>query len=234
MIRLRLQFAADHRYHTVPFHFVGIVREFPTAPHDSFFIANSRYVARVTGDASSQILLIHTNGPPPPVAAAISTKVSPLSGITVRSIDQQLSATLTGLSAIDLSGLTRLELTLAFLLAAAAAGIVLALGLVERRRTFAIAVAIGAKSRHLASFVWSEAVFILSGGILLGTVTGWLLAEVLTKLLTGVFDPPPDHLSVPVGYLTALLSVTLVSGVVAVVTSLRATREPQMDVLRDL
>jgi putative ABC transport system permease protein len=120
------------------------------------------------------------------------------------------------------------------LLAAAASGIVLALGLVERRRTFAIAVAVGAKRSHLASFVWSEAVFILSGGILLGTLTGWLLAQVLTKLLTGVFDPPPDHLSVPVGYLMALLSVTLVSGVAAVVTSLRATRKPQMDVLRDL
>jgi putative ABC transport system permease protein len=234
LLRLRLQFASDHRYHTVAFHFAGIVREFPTAPHDSFFIANASYVAKVTGDPSSQILLVHTNIAPPAVATALSANVAPLSGISVRSVDQQLKATLTGLSAIDLSGLTRLELTLAFLLAVAAAGMVLALGLAERRRTFAIAVAIGAKRRHLASFVWSEAVFILSGGLVLGSLTGWLLAEVLTKLLTGVFDPPPDHLSVPLGYLAALLGVTLISGVTAVVASLRATRRPQMDILRDL
>ncbi|MFI5034957.1 MAG: FtsX-like permease family protein [Acidimicrobiales bacterium] len=234
MVRLRLQFASDHRYHAVPFHFVGVVREFPTAPHDSFFVTNARYVARVTGDPSSQILLIRTNGPPPPVARAISSMISPLSGITVRSVDQQLATTLTGLSAVDVSGLTRLELTLALLLAAAAAGIVLALGLAERRRTFAIAVAIGAKTRQLSTFVWSEAVFILSGGVVFGSLTGWLLANTITKLLTGVFDPPPDHLSIPLTYVGLFLAVTLLSGVGAVLVSLRATRRPQMEVLRDL
>jgi putative ABC transport system permease protein len=234
LIRLRVQFASDHRYHVVPFHFVGIVREFPTAPHDSFFITNASYIARVTGDTSAQILLIHTSAAPPGVARAIVPMVSPLSGISVRSVDQQLTATLTGLSAIDLSGLTRLELTLALLLAAAASGIVLALGLAERRRTFAIAVAIGAKRRQLAAFVWSEVVFIFTGGIVLGSITGWTIADVITKLLTGVFDPPPDHLSVPVGYLIILLSVTLLSGIGAVLTSLRAASRPQMEVLRDL
>ena len=234
LVRLRLQFASDHRYHVVPFHFVGVVREFPTAPHDSFFITNASYIAQVTGDASAQILLIHTNVAPPGVARAITPMVPPLSGISVRSVDQQLTATLTGLSAIDLSGLTRLELTLALLLAAAASGIVLALGLAERRRTFAIAVAIGAKRRQLAAFVWSEVVFIFTGGIALGSLTGWVIADVITKLLTGVFDPPPDHLSVPVGYLIILLSVTLLSGIGAVLASLRATSRPHMEVLRDL
>ena len=31
-INLRLQFASDHQYHSVPFTIVGVVREFPTAP----------------------------------------------------------------------------------------------------------------------------------------------------------------------------------------------------------
>ena len=36
LINLRLQSAADHQYHVVPFHFIGIVREFPTAPATPF------------------------------------------------------------------------------------------------------------------------------------------------------------------------------------------------------
>ena len=34
-LNLRLQSAVDHQYHVVPFTFVGVVREFPTAPKDS-------------------------------------------------------------------------------------------------------------------------------------------------------------------------------------------------------
>jgi putative ABC transport system permease protein len=40
-------------------------------------------------------------------------------------------------------------------------------------------------------------VFVTVGGALLGALAGWLLAVVLVKTLTGVFDPPPDGLSVP-------------------------------------
>ena len=45
LLRLRMQSARDHAYHVVPFHYVGVVREFPTAPRDSFFVANASYVA---------------------------------------------------------------------------------------------------------------------------------------------------------------------------------------------
>jgi len=31
-INLRLQSGSDHQYHVIPFHFLGVVREFPTAP----------------------------------------------------------------------------------------------------------------------------------------------------------------------------------------------------------
>ena len=33
-INLRIQSAADHQYHVVPFKFIGVVREFPTAPRE--------------------------------------------------------------------------------------------------------------------------------------------------------------------------------------------------------
>ena len=34
---------------TIPFHYVGIVNEFPTAPRVSFLVANASYVAQQTG-----------------------------------------------------------------------------------------------------------------------------------------------------------------------------------------
>ena len=49
------------------------------------------------------------------------------------------------LTAVELSGLTRIELGFALVLAAAATGLALGLGFQERRRTFAIASALGAR-----------------------------------------------------------------------------------------
>ena len=196
LIRLRLQFASDHQYHVVAFHYVGIAREFPTAPHDSFLIANASYVAQQTGNPAPQTLLVKTNGSPPAVARSIRAALGPASGATVHDIVTQQKITLSGLTAIDLAGLTRLELVFALVMAAAASGLVLALGLAERRRTFAIASALGARRRQLAAFVWSEALYVTIGGLLFGAIAGWGLSYVIVKILTGVFDPPPEHLSI--------------------------------------
>jgi hypothetical protein len=68
------------------------------------------------------------------VAREVWRVLGPASGAVVQDINTQLRVTLSGLTALDLSGLTRLELAFAFLLAAAASGLALALGLVERRR----------------------------------------------------------------------------------------------------
>jgi putative ABC transport system permease protein len=234
LIRLRLQSARDHAYHVVPFHYAGIVREFPTAPRDSFFIANASYVARATGSPAYQVMLIRTSGSPPAVASEVRRLLGPVSGAVVQDIDTQLKITLSGLTALDLSGLTRLELAFAFILAGAASGLVLALGLVERRRTFAIAAALGARSRQLASFVWSEAIFVTVGGVLLGVLSGWALSFIIVKILTGVFDPPPEHLFVPWAYLAALGGVTC-GAVAATGTSIiRAIRRPAAGIMRDL
>ncbi len=234
LIRLRLQFVGDHAYHIVPFHYVGIVREFPTAPRDSFFVANASYVATATGTPAYQTVLVKTGASPAAVAAEVRRVLGPNAGATVQDIVSQLRITLSGLTAIDLSGLTRLELVFAFILAAAASGLVLALGLAERRRTFAIASALGARKGQLAVFVWTEAVFVAVGGVLLGVLAGWGIAFVLVKILTGVFDPPPEHLFVPFAYLSALGVVTAAAVVAVCLGTLRATRRPAVEIVRDL
>ena len=77
----------------------------------------------------------------------------------------------------------------AIALATAGAGLVLLLGFEERRRTLAIATALGARPRQIGAFVWSEAALTVAGGLITGAILGWLVATMLVKLLTQVFDP---------------------------------------------
>ncbi|MEO8476787.1 MAG: FtsX-like permease family protein [Actinomycetota bacterium] len=233
-VNLRLQSAADHAYHSIPFAYVGVAREFPTAPHDSFLVANADYVAARTGTPAAQVLLVKTDGSPVTVADSIRSGLAPGSGAVVHDIVSERRVTLSALTAIDLAGLTKLELSFALLLAAAASGLVLALGLAERRRTFAIAWALGARPSQLGAFVWSEAGFVALTGTLLGGIAGWAIAQVIVKILTGVFDPPPEHLSIPWMYLAGLLLATTIAILVAGGGMLRATRRPSMTIMRDL
>jgi putative ABC transport system permease protein len=234
LLRLRLQSPTDNAYHVIPFHYAGIAREFPTAPHDSFLVANASYVAKATGSPAVETLLLRTSQSPPVVADRVRTLLGPRSGATVQDVQTALRVTLSSLPAIDLTGLTRLELGFAFLFAAGASGLILALGLAERRRMFAIASALGAGTRQLASFVWSEAVFVTVGGGVLGIAAGWILASMIVKILTGVFDPPPQHLFVPWLYLGAVGAVTIAAIVGVSLGAIRATRRPAIDIVRDL
>ncbi len=118
-------------------------------------------------------------------------------------------------------------------MAAAAAGLMLALGFIERRRNFAILSAVGAKPRQLAAFLWSEGLLVVAGGIVFGLASGLMTAWMLVKLLTGVFDPPPEALSIPWTYLAIVLSLVIASVAIAV---LSARRSPGHDAehLRDI
>ena len=234
LIRIRLQFASDHAYHLVDFHYIGIVREFPTAPRDSFLVANASYVARETGWPAYEILLVKTSGSPPVVAGRIRDLLGPASGATVQDVATQLHVTLSGLTAIDLSGLTKLELVFAVILAAAASGLVFILGLAERRRIFAISASLGANAKQLSSFVWSEAFFVTVGGIVLGAVAGWSLSLVIVRIMKGVFDPPPEHLFVPWAYLSLVLGIVIAAVLAAGIVMIRAAQKPAIEIIRDL
>jgi putative ABC transport system permease protein len=233
-IRLRLQSAADQQYHVVQFHYVGIAREFPTAPSDSFLVANASYIAQQTGSPSVETLLIQTSGAPATGADRVRATLGPTSGTTVRSIDEARRAIDSGLTAISLRGLTRLELVFAVALAAAGAGLVLALGLEERRRTLAIAAALGAKPRQLGAFVWSEAGLILAGGLVGGVALGWGVAHVLTKLLTQVFDPPPQRETIPWAYYALVVVVTAAGVALAGEAMTRLGRRGILETIRRL
>ena len=111
-------------------------------------------------------------------------------------------------------------------------GLVLALGLAERRRSFTILSALGATPRQLGAFLWSEGLLIVLGGAIMGTVVGFGMAYALVALLSGVFDPPPETLSVPWLYVTVGLITALVCGSIAIAGTLALSKKPDLEALR--
>jgi putative ABC transport system permease protein len=233
-INLRLQSASDHQYHSVAFRFIGVVREFPTAPKDSFLVANAEYIAKATGSSAAEIVLLRTSGDPAAVAAAAEGIVSSLAGIKVRDIGTAQHLIGSSLTAVDLAGLTRIELVFAVIMVAGAGGLVLALGLADRQRSFAILSALGAKPRQLSAFLWGEGLLILSIGGAIGLAGGFGMAWMLVKLLTGVFDPPPDQLATPWPYVVGLVFAAFVSIAIALIGAQRGMRMPAVQRLREL
>ena len=232
-INLRLQDSRTKRLIPVRFQYAGIVKEFPTAPKDSFFVTNAAYVTSRTGTDTVSAFVLDTSGSNP---AAVATRVRAVTGSAAAVTDITTTRTAVGssLTAVDLAGLTRVELAFALVLAVAAGGLLLGLGLAERRRTFALAAALGARPRQLAGFVYSEAALILLGGLTAGAVAGTLLSRMLVTVLTGVFDPAPAHLAVPWGYLSAVVALTIAAVLAAVVALGRLLRRPVITELRDL
>ncbi|MFE1923350.1 FtsX-like permease family protein [Streptomyces asoensis] len=232
-VNLRVQDARTKALHTVPFHYAGIAKEFPTAPKDSFFVANASYVAKATGSDAVGAFLLDTGGShQKQIAAQLHRQLG--TGATVTDLTQTRGTVGTSLTSVDLAGLTRIELAFAVLLAAGAGGLVLALGLAERRRTFAIATVLGARARHLRGMVLTEALLLAAGGLAGGALIGWALSQMLVKVLTGVFDPPPAGLSVPGAYLALTGAAAVAAIVAAALNGIRRTRRPAVEELRDL
>jgi putative ABC transport system permease protein len=233
LLNLRLPDGRTGQLTPVPFHYVGVVKEFPTAPKDSFFVANADYVARSTGNDAVGAFLVDTGGrDTAAVAQRLRDRLGPAAAVTdIATARGRIGSSLTS---VDLAGLTRIELGFALVLAAAAGGLVLALGLGERRRSFAIARALGAGNGQLRGFVVGEAAVMTVGGLLIGAVSGSALSVMLVTVLTGVFDPPPSALAVPWSYLTGVALLTVSALALAVLVTARMATRPALELIRDL
>jgi putative ABC transport system permease protein len=233
LLNLRIQDDTTKKLSTIPFHYAGIVKEFPTAPRDSFLVANADYVAQQTGSDAVGAFLVDTGGRNRlAVAAAIRDKVGTTA--TVSDITQVRAQVGSSLTSVNLAGLTRLELTFAVLLAAAAGGLVLAAELAERRRSLAIISVLGARRGQLRGLVLSEAAVVTAGGLAGGALVAWGLSVMLVKVLTGVFDPPPSVIAVPVGYLGIAVFAVVAALTTAALAAARTSTRPPVEELREL
>ena len=229
-LTLRLQNGETKQFRDVTFHYLGVAKEFPTAPSDSFLVANADYVAKATGSDAVGTFLVDTGSKNvTTVARRVHTLVGARAGVADLASSRRVIGS--SLTSVDLAGLTKVELGFAVVLAAAATGLTLALGLAGRRRSFAIISALGARRRQLAAFVWAEALIMVVGGLALGAVGGWVISVMLMKVLTGVFDPPPSHLAVPWLYLAAVFAVSTIAVAIGGKWSLRTADDTGLGVV---
>ncbi|MGB2874710.1 MAG: ABC transporter permease [Gaiellaceae bacterium] len=220
LLKLRVLDRQTGSFRVAPFHVVGIVQEFPSAPRDSFMVTNLAYLQSVTHDPGPNVVFVKASSSP----IALSNRVSDAtrsSGAVVKNIRQQAAQTASSITTVDLAGISRIEEAFAVLLAAAAIGLFVLVGLAERRHELATMAALGASLRSVAAFVWSEAALVLGAALALAALLGWLLAEMLVAMLQHVFDPPPDRLAVPWTFLGALTGAAVLGGAVAVALASR-------------
>jgi putative ABC transport system permease protein len=234
LINLRLKNMQDQQYHVIPFHLVGVVKEFPTAPKDSFLVANAPYIAQQSKSNAAEVVLIHTNSDITNLAELVRKHTQDLIGAKVTEIGSVQGTISSSLTAVNLRGLTKLEIGFAILLVAGASGLIFWLELAERRRTFAILSALGAKKQQLSVFLWSEGLLILIGGGLSGAALGFGIAQIFVKVLAGVFDPPPDYLHIPWSYLAVLIISASAAMICAVLGARKMSDIQMVKALRDV
>ena len=105
LLRLRLQDGRTRRFRTIPFRYVGVAKEFPTAPRDSFLLADERYVGRATGSDAVAFLLQTDGTSPATVARHVHALVGTAAGVT--DIVNERRVVGSNVAAVELSGLTR-------------------------------------------------------------------------------------------------------------------------------
>src|SRR5207253_903421 len=127
LLKLRVLDRRLGRFRVVPFHVVGIVQEFPSAPRDSFMVANLAYLRDVTHDPGPNVLFVKTHADPRAVARRIAAATR-ADGTLVKDIRQQAAQTSSSITTVDLAGISRIEEAFALALAAAAWAFLSALG----------------------------------------------------------------------------------------------------------
>ena len=160
---------APSSFTTVPFHYVGVAKEFPTAP--TRLVPRRQRRAMSPGDRQRRRRLLprpdRRHRPRAPSRRRVRARARHRREVT--DIDDQRRVVGSNLTAVELSGLTKVELGFALLLAAAASGLALGLGFRERRRTLRDRRRAG-RARRASSAALSGAsrVFVTGGGLALG------------------------------------------------------------------
>jgi len=160
-------------------------------------------------------------------AAGVARRVAAATaadGVKVDDIEHQTAQTVSSITTVDLTGISHIEEAFVIGLAAGAMALFVALAISERRRELAIMASLGAPLREVATFVWSEAALVLGAAIVLAAGLGWLLSKMLVAMLQHVFDPPPDHLAIPWGFLAGLGGAAIAAAVVATALVARELR----------
>jgi putative ABC transport system permease protein len=139
-----------------------------------------------------------------------------------------------GLTALNLSGLGRIEALGGALIAAIGVAVLGAFLVLERRREYAILRAIGAETSQVLTGPAQEGVIVVLGSLVIGIPVGLGLALLAVRVLGLFFALPPPLLTIPVGSLIGFALFVALTSAIALAAALTAvTRVQPASVLRE-
>src|ERR1700726_3539706 len=118
LLRLRVLDQQTGRFHVVRFHVAGIVQEFPSAPKDSFMVANLAYLQAADHAGGPNTMFIKSCDPT--ASARVVAQATSANGTIVKNIDQQAQHSASAITTVDLRGISKIEEAFPIALAAAA------------------------------------------------------------------------------------------------------------------
>jgi ABC-type antimicrobial peptide transport system permease subunit len=206
----------------VTLHAVGIVKDFPGFAQGIDLVGNLAFYQSTTGISTVSVFLVHTSDPSPAAVAHVADLIRAGPG---RSAPLLIETTATNrdqssLTAVNLRGLGGLQAVYTALISAAAIGIFVFGLLLQRRKEYVTMRAIGIRMAQLWGLVFGEAAFVALASLLIGTITGAVMAYMFVKILAPLFTILPTSLTVPADQLATL--VTLVLGGMALSVALAA------------
>jgi putative ABC transport system permease protein len=217
---------------------VGVFSIFPTSAVNSDLVVNSPLLVEASQNPNPRFFLVRTDGNPSENAAiveSLETRLRDKLAVRIDTADQAVSLDQSSLVGVNLAGLARLDRFYAALIVAVGLGVFLFGSVVERQRELGTLQALGATTGQVTRLLIAEALVLVVGGILGGTLIGSLLAWQYNGFLPGIFAVPLPSLSIPVAELAAMLGLALAGSLGAVlVGSLRLRRVWPAEVLRDL
>ena len=223
--RINVQLA-DRTGRMVPvtLHAVGIVKDFPGFAQGIDMVGNLAFYQSTTGVSTVSLFLVHTSDPSPAAVAHVADLIKAGPGrsapLLVETTATAFNRDQSSLTAVNLRGLGGLQAVYTALISAAAIGIFVFGLLLQRRKEYVTMRAIGIRMAQLWGLVFGEAAFVALASLLIGTITGAVMAYMFVKILAPLFTILPTSLTVPADQLATL--VTLVLGGMALSVALAA------------
>jgi putative ABC transport system permease protein len=215
-------------------HVVGIYRSFPPdAPPAELVMTTRSFAPFLLPPPDFYLARTLAGHTPSAVAGELSG-----SGITrAYAISTSTEATRAGqrtLTALNLTGLSRIAAIGAGLIAAVGIAVLGAFTVLERRREFAILRAVGAGTPQLLASPAQEGAIAVLGSLALGLPIGVALGVVSVRVLELFFTLPPPLVTVPGESLVALAALVVAVSALALCAALAAvTRIAPAEVLRE-
>jgi putative ABC transport system permease protein len=206
------------------FRVAGLFERFPGMPEGADVIVRlDRYATSTQSEPVDFFLASVEDRSSDGLAAAASALMSgPGAGtpLLVTSTDQALAKDASSLTAVNVTGLVRLNIAYALAMSATAIGIFVFGLMVQRRSEYVTLRAYGLRTSELRAFVLSESFVVAGCGLLIGLAVGALTAALQVSVLRGIFVLTPQLTPSPNAIATLCVAV-LGAGVVC---ALAATR----------